>query len=259
MDELVIERLFSVPPQASLKLSNLRGHVSIQPGLEGEMAVRAAIDPDSGDLECMFPEIEQEADGSVRVTIRYDDRLPSWNKHKPCRVAYTVSVPPECDLKIKTVSSSIEVQGVHGEMNLESVSGKLELSDLSGDLRLKTVSGDINGQRLDGALMLDTVSGDASLKASSLPEVNAKVVSGDIYLETPVSPQPYRFSSVSGDVRLASPAPFPHRVRMQTFSGKLRDARSASEKQAGGEAPASIIFNSLSGNLSLEIREFAAP
>lgn len=255
MDELVIERLFSVSGQANLTLSNVRGHVAIQPGTEGEMAIKAVIDPDSGDLECTFPEIEQEADGSVRVSTRYNDMLPFRDKHKPCRVAYTVSVPPECNLKIKTVSSSIEVHGVRGEIHLDSVSGKLELSDLSGDLHLRTVSGDIRGQHLDGPLVLDTVSGDASFKASSLPEVKANVVSGDIYLETPISPQPYRFYSVSGDVRIAAPEPFLHRVRMQSFSGKLHDARPVSEKQPSRDNTASITFNSISGNLSLEVQE----
>lgn len=258
MEELVIERLFSVAPQASLMLSNIRGAVSIQAGVAGEMAIKAVIDPDSGDLKCTLPVIEQDASGNVRVSTRYEDRLPFRDKHKPCRVSYSISVPESCDLRIKVVSSSIEVRAVRGEINLDSVSGKLQLSDLSGDLRLRTVSGDIHGERLNGPLALDTVSGDTTVKQSSLIEVDANVVSGNIYLETPLSPQDYRFRSVSGDVRLAAPQPFQHRVRMHTFSGKLRDARRLPEGSAGNQSLSSITFNSLSGDLILEIAESVA-
>jgi hypothetical protein len=255
VEELVIERLFSVAPQASLTLSNIRGAVSIQSGVAGEMAIKAVIDADSGDLKCTLPVIEQESSGNVRVNTRYDDWLPFLDTHKPCRVSYSISVPENCDLRIKTVSSSIEVHAVRGEINLESVSGKLNLSDLSGDLRLRTISGDIQGERLNGPLALDTVSGDTIVKESSLIEVDANAVSGDIYLETPLSPQDYRFRSVSGDVHVAAPQPFHHRVRMRTFSGRLRDARRLPE---GSQSPSSITFNSLSGDLSLEIAESVA-
>ncbi len=258
MEELVIERLFSVAPQASLTLSNIRGVVSVQSGVAGEMAIKAVIDADSGDLQCTFPVIEQDADGSVRVSTRYDDGLPFLGQRKPCRVSYSISVPEDCDLRIKTISSSIEVRAVRGEINLESVSGKLDLSDLSGDLRLRTVSGNIRGERLNGSFALETVSGDAVLKESSLNVVNANTVSGDLYLETPLSSQDYHFRSVSGDVRLAAPRPFHHRVQMRTFSGRLRDARRRLESSGTGQNPSSIIFNSLSGDLLLEIAEAVA-
>ncbi len=255
MEELVIERLFSVAPQASLTLSNIRGAVSVQSGVAGEMAIKAVIDVDSGDLQCTLPVIEQDADGSVRVSTRYDERLPFWGQRKPCRVFYSISVPENCNLRIKTVSSSIEVRAVRGEINLESVSGKLDLSDLSGDLRLRTVSGDIHGQRLNGSLALQTVSGDAVLKESSLNVMNTNTVSGDIYLETPLSSQDYHFRSVSGDVRLAAPQPFHHRVQMRTISGRLRDARHLPESSAAGQSSSNITFNSLSGDLFLEVAE----
>lgn len=203
MNVEVIEKTFDCGDHASLSLSNIRGEIVIQRGEESTIAVHVEKNIDSGDADHTEIELYQQETGKVIARTRYD--LPGnlfFRRNIPCKVAYQVSVPSNCDLELHGVSNAANIQGISGVMDISTVSGDLVLKSLTGELTLKSVSGDIQAENIDAAVQIETVSGDARMEASNIPNLRGKTVSGDLKFETPLGKGPYDFHSVSGDVRL---------------------------------------------------------
>jgi hypothetical protein len=229
MEPEMIEKTFEVTAPARLTLSNIRGSVVVRPSEAGEdqpaaIHIQASKRVGSGDLDRTEVVIFQEADGSV--TARTEFQKTNWldflfGSVRPCKVDYLVSVPQRCSLQVKCVSSSAQVESLEGEFSLKTVSGDLDLHGLSGPMRVHSVSGEIHGDGLSGRLDLDTVSGSARLLESRFPEAHADSVSGRLEFQTPLGPGPYRFKTISGDVRLSTPAETGCELVFHTLSGRF--------------------------------------
>ena len=260
MSQETIEREFGVDVPARLLVTNIRGSVDVQPGEDGVVLVTAVKRLDTGDPDRTEIEIRQEEDGRVTVKTIYQENI--WRllgQQRPCKVDCTVRVPRACVLKASGVSSRTVVQGLEGEFDIETVSGRVILSDLSGSVKASSVSGRISGERLSGPTEFKSVSGKVALTESHLPTVTGSSVSGDFTLQTPLGKGPYRFKTVSGDVRLILPPETGCTVGFSSMSGRLKTSvptmRSQRQRhkwygelQGGGPE---VHFNSMSGNLSV--------
>ena len=261
MAQETIERKFTVTGPASVKVSNIRGLVDVQPGEEGVITVTAVKYADSGDADRTEIEIEQASDGSVRAKTDFRKRwewLFDWRS--PCRVDYTVRVPRACAVKVRGVSSDIVVRGLAGEFDLKTVSGPIRVSELSGRVAARGVSGDIHGEGITGPLEVETVSGEIGLTGSTLSSVMATSVSGSIAMDTLAGEGPYRFKSVSGRLEATVRSGTGWTVEMSSVSGRLRtelpitkdvsrDRQRTAEIQGGGPM---IHFNTVSGDIRVQ-------
>ena len=269
MSQERIERTFSVGSPARLSLGNIGGSVNIQAGEEGVIQVVAVKHLDSGDVERTEVVVEQAADGSVKAETRYGGQNSWFTGGRPCEVDYTVRVPRQCSLAARVVSSDIQARGMTGDVRIEAVSGDTTLADLSGDLKLKTVSGNLTADRLSGSLHLETVSGEARLARCEFGMLDARTVSGNVLLETPLTTgaQPHRFKSVSGDVTLALPQAVRCTVEGSSLSGSLHTNLPARRSKLGGRhwrvevgeangsanPPVQILFESVSASMRLNV------
>ena len=256
-----IEQTFAVHAPARLSLANIRGSVKITAGEADRIEIRAQKQLDSGDTDNTQVILRQAEDGSVSAETRFDGR--SWFSLpvvKPCKVDYLVRVPQACHLRINGVSNSASLQGVTGEISLSTVSGALELVNLTGSLRVRSVSGDISGQNISGQLGLETVSGDLLLADSSLVELNASTVSGDLVIHSPLSGEPVHLNSVSGDVILFVPRTSSFAINSQSISGEVVTRLPVAQRQKNfgqtrvqiGQGGTSILHRSVSGDLILK-------
>ncbi len=274
-----IEQFFQVSQPARLEVSNIRGSTEVRAGEDGVIHVEAVKQPSSGDEKRTEIQVSQQTDGTVRVKTHFPEASLGWLiGSQPCRVDYVITAPRACALKINGVSNDTFVEGFEGECAVNSVSGDLELGQLTGDLsasvvsgeleleavtgkmKLNAVSGDISGKHLSGTLDLNTVSGNVELEDSSLTSLEANVTSGGVRVETSLSEGPYRFHSVSGDVRLKVPAETHCTAELHSLSGGItvglpqtstmrRNGRQVAEVGGGGVL---VYVNSVSGNLSLK-------
>ena len=261
MSEEKMDVEYKVSNPASLIVNNISGSVVIRPGAEGVIHVTTNKVPGSGDEKRTEIEITQEPDGTVKVSTRFPEAGWSWlfGSH-PCDVDYIISAPTLCSLKLNGVSNTVSAQGFSSACEVNSVSGNVSLHDLAGATRIHTVSGDIEAERLKGLLDLDTVSGDLDLRAAALASINAKTVSGDLQISTPLTDGPYSFKSVSGDVKLIVPADTRCTADLHSLSGDLVSALPVSglhqhpgsqevKLQGGGVL---VSLHSVSGDLSLD-------
>lgn len=263
MEPVTYQQTFTIDDHAHLRVENIRGSVVIQAGNTGQITVTAVIDPASGHYDQTRVEITQPDDQSVLARTQIEQNV--LGTMRPCKVDYTIQAPLDCDLDVRCVSSSLVVEGLHGQFGLKTVSGSQTLNQLSGSFELHTVSGNIIGLNLQGILQLKTVSGDVRLGESEIHSLRASSVSGQISLETPLSDGPYHFNSVSGDVRLLVPPETGCEIMMKTFSGDLRlglpashHRHTAKARQATVQGGGTQIFmHSMSGNLQLHSPDIA--
>ena len=128
----------------------------------------------------------------------------------------TIFMPKGISVNFTGVSSSLDINGLHGgveggtvsgdivaidstsNIELSSISGNIKSTNLSGKISLSVVSGDIEDKNSQGRLQLQAVSGsvDSHSKAS---EVSLNIVSGDsdLILDDVIE---LRASTVSGDI-----------------------------------------------------------
>jgi DUF4097 and DUF4098 domain-containing protein YvlB len=256
-----IEQTFNVTSPAQLKLGNISGSVDIQTGEDGIIHVLAVRCPGNCDAEHTTIELLQAEDGSVSINTRFDEGSLNclWGS-QVCEVEYMIKAPRLCSINVNVVSSSINVKGFEGTFSFKSVSGDMSLKNLSGSLTVETVSGDISGQDLVGSSHMKSVSGDINLQASSLPSVNANMVSGDVVLHTDLAEGPYKFHTVSGDVHLLVPAASQFNVDLHSVSGDFttnfpltHSSQSTGRQSASvGTGGAAITLTSVSGDLQVE-------
>jgi Toastrack DUF4097 len=279
MTEEKFEQAFQVSAPAQLTVKNVRGMVEIHPGDDGTIQVTAIKHTDTGDADLTEIEMKQELDGSVQAAARFPEGSLDWLfGKKPCKVDFIITAPHQCSLKVSGVSNDAVISGFEGDFRFNSVSGDLNLRELTGEvsismvsgdvelesingsLKLHTVSGDVDGKKLSGKVELDAVSGDLYFKDSNLPAVEARTVSGKVELQTPLGEGPYRFGSVSGDVRMNIPLDTHCSVELHSLSGRistslnktsaLRDRGSEMVDVQGGGMK--IQMHSVSGKLSLD-------
>lgn len=256
-----IERKFDIATPACLTIANIRGSVDVRPGNDGVVSVTAVKHLETGDPERTEIKIRQKGDGSVRIKTVFEKSSWPLSTHRhPCKVDYIVRVPRACALKVECVSSRTAVQGLEGEFDLETVSGRVTLRDLSGRIKATSVSGKIFGERLSGSTVFESVSGQVFLTKSHVPIIIGSSVSGDLALETPLSEGPYRFKTVSGDVKMILPSEASRcTVEFSSVSGRLKTSlptvrsqrrrhRWHAELQGGGPE---VRFSSISGNLTV--------
>ena len=75
MSTEVIEHTFEVEAPAHLRISNVRGHVDIQPGDEGTIRVTALKHSGSGNNGNTQIIVKQESDGLVVAEAKYENNI----------------------------------------------------------------------------------------------------------------------------------------------------------------------------------------
>lgn len=79
--------------------------------------------------------------------------------HNEVIVNYVVYVPKNMELKIKSISGSVEALNFTGTLNLDLISGNITIKKHSKNMRLKTISGDIDIFVSDATFEAKTLTG----------------------------------------------------------------------------------------------------
>ena len=222
MSQEAIEHTFEVDGAASVRVKNINGRVSVQPGEPGQVAIRAVVH--GGENGPTRVEIGQEEDGSIYAQTKHDRKAGIFGAvlGNPRKVDYSISVPAQANLSVDAVNCDVDVQGVEGEVNLKTVNGRIHAEDVSGDLEFNTVNGKVEGSRISGPLRVRTVNGRIAMRESELPSLSATTVNGGMELDTPMGEGPYTLNTVSGTVRLHAENRPPGKVLFKSVAGRVR-------------------------------------
>lgn len=147
---------FSVAPGGTLTLSTDRGSVEIRPTDGSSVKVLAKHDTDE------FVVTMTQTGNDVEVV----GELPSegWlKKHRGYKVEFTVDVPRQYNLDLRTAGGPVRVGDLDGNVAAKTSGGPMNLGHVTGSVALKTSGGPIRVESIGGPAMLKTSGGSISL------------------------------------------------------------------------------------------------
>jgi DUF4097 and DUF4098 domain-containing protein YvlB len=252
---------YKVDGDGIVDLNHLSGDVHVVTGRGNEVRVEAIKrirhrDAEEGKrlLSAMRIEVSQ-----VRGRIEIRTVYPRVNtRGLSGSVDYTITVPPNAAVAIKTVSGDVSVNGVRGEVRAETISGDVDVAStpnlaiataVSGDVRARDIAasmlklGTVSGSVIASALKVQTleagsVSGDVRLSTLQVERLTAKTMSGDIAFEGELAPGArYELNAHSGNVRLVLPSNTSgFELDASTFNGSVRSDFPVTLRVAGADA-----------------------
>jgi len=163
-----ISETFPVGPGAEVDIDVLSGTVTIEAWGQNLVEVTGTLGDGVESLE-----IDGDEDG-VSIEVEYDE---DYHGRQQVSTDLTIRVPTGSMLSVETVSASISVDGVSGELDLESVSGRIEVATMPAALDVETVSGVISIASAPADSDVSSVSGLIEIRAAG-GSIDVENVSG---------------------------------------------------------------------------------
>ena len=170
----IVTHSYEVSPGGDLNLTTDIGKLVIESHDRDTVEIEVDI---SGDNAEDF-NVTHELDGNnVIVEGKYSKGDRSWGWSRDIKVAYTITVPKEFDLNLRTAGGSIRVDDLVGDLNANTSGGSIKIKDIEGDVDLHTSGGSIRTGSILGNL-------DAHTSGGSIEATFAKQLTEDAELRT---------------------------------------------------------------------------
>jgi hypothetical protein len=167
------------------------GSVTIRPSTQKEIHIEASYRHMDVWVErrdhTVFVRAEQEEGFRQRLSRLFSSDQP--------KADIVIHLPAHCEIQAKTVTGSLDVEGVQAPVTGRVITGKLHLKDIQGPIYAKTVTGKLH-------------------------------YAGELTAEN------HRFETVTGEIRLTLPHTTNARLTAHTTTGKLRCRLPLAERQA---------------------------
>jgi DUF4097 and DUF4098 domain-containing protein YvlB len=236
-----ILKTFKIGPGGSLDVSNLSGDVIVNGVAGDQIQVNATKRARGRDAKAALADITI----STRQTASRVEVRTEFGRHdSEAEVDYSIDVPMDASVIVRTISGDIKVTNVHGDVQVDSTSGDVQaagtprlahLATVSGDVKMKdaasadmfsggTVSGDFVAHGLKArSLEITTVSGDVTLMDVTCDRAQIRTVNGSVGYSGPLAKGGrYELNSHSGDIDLAIVGDAGFELTAKTFSGDVR-------------------------------------
>ena len=224
-------------------LQNVSGDVVVTGGAGNDVrieAVKRVRHPNESEARALLQAIDvriEERNGNVEVRTDYPRR--NWSGG----VDFTVSLPRDANVILRSVSGDLRVSTLNGDLRAETISGDVvatsvkrirQAKTISGDLEITDTDGDeVAAQTISGTLMargikarsvdLQSVSGDMRITDVESDRTFVRSISGSIDFSGQLARNGrYEFQSHSGDVRVTPLGSPGFSIEASTFSGDLR-------------------------------------
>ncbi len=187
---------YTVGPGAVVSITNNYGPISVKPSGSRQVVVEAISHSDAVSLVN-----EQHGD---RIELRSVS-----SRHGTNLVDYTVLVPADAFVSLRSSDGTLRAQGLRGDVILEAAAASVEVTDISdAHLHVRTLSGpitltDIRNSHVD----IQSISGNVIMHNVVGPSVEVNSGSGRIsYDGDPGRVGEYLLTSHSGDLDVSIPA-----------------------------------------------------
>lgn len=217
-----ISKTLRLGKTGTFDLQNLSGDIVVTGGGGNDVRVEATKrvrHPNESEGRALLQSIEvriEERNGNVEVRTNYPRR--NWSGG----VDYTVAVPRDANVVLRSVSGDIRVTTINGELRVESISGDVVATSVRRIRQAKTISGDLEIVESDGDEVTgSTTSGAIIARGIKARTVDLRSVSGDLRLTDVESDRTF-VQSVSGDVEFSGRLSKSGRYELQSHSGDVR-------------------------------------
>ena len=211
-----VDRTFTVSGPARLEVFSGSGDTRITAGPPGEVRIHARFrvlawpwEEPQRKLEVVeaSPPFSQSND-----LIRVGNPVWGWNDIVG---DYTITAPPDAQVRATVGSGNIDVSGVHGPASFVAGSGNITASAIVDDVHALTGSGQVRLSALQGQVRIVAGSGNISVDDAK-GEVRARSGSGNIEIKGPSGT--VVGEAGSGDIRVTGAAAD---LRLRTASGNI--------------------------------------
>jgi DUF4097 and DUF4098 domain-containing protein YvlB len=242
--------------EGELSLSNISGDITVTRGGGSEATIeivktaRARTADEAKELLGLVTVSVVERAGRAEVKTVYprDDEMRRNNRRNVnVSVAYTVTAPPGTRLTVASISGSIKLADIKGDLSANSISGTVRITNAGRISAAKSISGDVEiiETQTDGAIEANSISGGVTLRKVSARRIDVGSVSGAIAVQDVTSDR-VAGHSISGTVEFSGPLAKGGRYELNSHSGDVRVTLAGS---TGFEVDA----NSFSGNIRSDV------
>lgn len=170
-----LEKHFPVNSKPVIVLRNTAGRVDIKSWTKPEvMVVADHVGKNDVDIET------EQAGERIDVSTNAVD---GGVKGADLTTNFTVMVPEESQLQIRTDSGSIVVESVHGDLTFETIAADVNLQNVGGYLVVRTTDGSMVCTRCDGSIRAESVSGNLQLFQPVMDHVTLHTTAGNILFD----------------------------------------------------------------------------
>jgi hypothetical protein len=227
-------RTLKLGAQGELSLSNVAGDVVVTRGggtdatLEIVKTARGRTADDAREMLGLVEVTVIERGGRTEVKTEYprgEERRRDNRRNINVSVAYTVSAPAGTRLTVGSVSGTVRVSDIKGDVSVNSVSGAVHIANAGRVSAAKSVSGDVEilDTQAEGGLQAESVSGTVLLRKVTAPRVEAGSVSGNVVIQD-VQSERVEAHSVSGNLEYGGALAKNGRYELTSHSGDVRVA-----------------------------------
>ncbi len=170
-----IEKHFTVEGRPVVTVRNSNGRIEIKSWNKKEVMV-------VGDHATTNVEVDTEQAGArIEVNTRV---LTTSARSADLQADYTITVPEETQLEIRTGSGSITVESVRGNLTFETLAANVNLKSVGGVITVTTADGSIVCTRCDGSsFSAKSVSGNVQLLQPVMDKITVHTTAGNILFD----------------------------------------------------------------------------
>ncbi len=282
--------LFTVATDATIQVDNSYGAVYVVGGSESvsiEIEKEAWASTEE-EAQIRLRDLKVEALTQQSPTVgasRLEVRVHAPEEWREGWANLRLRVPDGVALKLETVFGEICVESMGGYVQAHTIGGAITLENIGGETRAEAISGDIRASKIRGPFHAASKSGDlniedlsqggeviavsgmVSVKRAEGSRLEAKSVSGDVFVEDSGQQAALDITveSVSGDVSVSRARG--NIVRLKTISGKvsadhlqavtMQGETVSGDLSASFNAPFSgtLTTNTVSGDVSVRLSQ----
>jgi len=263
-----VNESYPIGPGGEVDIEVLSGTVTIVAGSQDVVTVTGTLGDGVESLE-----IDGDEDG-VYIEVEYDEH---YHGKQEVDTDLTISMPAGAALSVETVSASISVTGITGEVDLESVSGSIDVASKPATLDVETVSGNIyvesappesdissvsgliEVRAAGGALDAENVSGKITIHGGVIDGGDLASISGDITCHaTPGPGSDLDIETMDGTITLVVDAKLVASFDVSTFSGSIENQIGPKPQRTSKYTPGKeLYFNTGTGGPSISLESFS--
>lgn len=266
-----VDQQQAVSVDGLVKIKNLRGELNV-------VGWDQALVKVTGELDELAEGLRFEVLGDVtEIEVIMPTQNVNWGDGSDLQVY----VPHASRLAVSSVATDVEIESVHGGVQVRTVSGEIVLEDGRNAISLKSVSGDIEtsktAARLSvqsssgdiivdqhvGNLDLESISGLVKARAAEVSRMRANTVSADIEITVGfLGDISAELTSVSGHVEVSVIDPVDLMLRVSSNSGNIDNSltKDKATSEYGmkslqgkvGSGAGTLAIRTVSGNIELE-------
>jgi hypothetical protein len=245
-------RTLRVGANGELQLANVAGDIVVTRGGGNDVSVeivktaRGRTDDDARELLQLVQVEVVERGGRAEVKTHYpqgDEMRRNNRRNVNVSVQYNVTAPAGIRLRASSISGSITIKDIKGEVSAESISGVVRIFNGGRITSAKSISGsvELNDTDIDGSFSASSASGSVILRRVKARQLELGSISGDVLLDD-VECQQVEAQTVSGNVRFGGPVAKGGRYELSSHSGNVSVA-------LGGSTGFEVEATSFSGSI----------